>query len=61
MIESVNIQNIHINGNSFNNNDEILVNNNYRLKFPFEIKNVDRFVNERLLRDFTGNFFHLLF
>lgn len=56
MIEGVNIQNIHINGKSFNNNDEIIVNNNYRLKFPFEIKSVDQNVNERLLSDFTGNF-----
>lgn len=56
MIESELIPVIaHSNENNFNNNNEVIVNNNYKLKFPFSIKPVDPFVNQSLLKDFTGN------
>lgn len=32
--------------------------NKSQLKFPFDIKSVDPIVNERLLKDFTGNIFN---
>lgn len=55
MIESVNLPSIHTNG-QYNNNktSDALINNNYRLKFPFHIKQVDAIVNQSLLKDFTG-------
>lgn len=49
------IANSDLNGNTFNNNNEVVVNNNYQLKFPFSIKSVDPIINQRLLTDFTGN------
>lgn len=61
MIESELIPIAHSNENNFNNNNEVIVNNNYHLKFPFSIKPVDPFVNQSLLRDFTGknaNYFY---
>lgn len=54
MIENEIIPSACINGNIFNNNDEVVVNNNYQLKFPFSIKSVDPIVNRSLLADFTG-------
>lgn len=55
MIESELIPNAHMNENNYNNNNEVIVNNNCQLKFPFSIKPVDPFVNQSLLKDFTGN------
>lgn len=60
MIESVNLPNIHTNG-QYNKNSEALINNNYRLKFPFHIKQVDPIVNQSLLKDFTGIEFFFFF
>lgn len=59
MIESVNLSSIHTNG-QYNKNSEALINNNYRLKFPFHIKQVDPIVNQSLLKDFTGIVFFFL-
>lgn len=54
MIESANLP-IHTNGQYGKSNDTIVNNNNnYRLKFPFQIKSVDPKTNESLLKDFTG-------
>lgn len=56
MIESVALPSIHTNGQygkaseSLENNN----NNNFRLKFPFQIQPVDPVINQNLLRDFTG-------
>lgn len=57
MIESelIPIANLTENNYNNNNNNEVIVNNNYQLKFPFSIKPVDPFVNQSLLKDFTGN------
>lgn len=55
MIDSELIPIANLSVNNFNNNNEVIVNNNYHLKFPFSIKPVDPFVNQSLLADFTGN------
>lgn len=55
MFESSDIEFVK-NGKSFNNNDDIAVNNNYELKFPYSIKSVDPAIDGKLLRDFTGKF-----
>lgn len=64
MIESVNLPSIHTSG-QYNKNSETLINNNYRLKFPFQIKSVEPIINASLLKDFTGKqifrYFSLLF
>lgn len=60
MIESVNLSSIHANA-QYNKNSEANVNNNYRLKFPFHIKQVDPIVNQSLLKDFTGIEFYCSF
>lgn len=53
MIESVNLPSIHTNG-QFNKNCDGRISDNYRLKFPFNIKQVDPIINQSLLKDFTG-------
>lgn len=53
MIESVTLPSIHTNG-QYNKNSEALINNSFRLKFPFHIKPVDPIINKNLLKDFTG-------
>lgn len=54
MIESVNTRSTDTNGNVINNNNEVIVNNNYELKFPYSIKSVEPSINQKLLKDFTG-------
>lgn len=53
MIESVNLPSIHTSG-QFSKHSDGRISDNYRLKFPFLIKQVDPSVNQSLLKDFTG-------
>lgn len=60
MIESVTLASIHTNG-QYGKASESRENNidEYRLKFPFQIKPVEANTNQNLLRDFTGTQFKI--